>query len=74
MRTIIWTASRDATWGNFVQAMFYDGQGFLVRKDLGITSALKLKRVRVCVVSRTTTELNLHEFSNEHGLDIDVLP
>ena len=74
VRTITWTASRDATWGNFVQIMFYDGQGFAVGKDLGVTRALGLKKAKVCVVSRTTTELNLHEFSSEHGLDIEVLP
>ena len=74
VRTTTWTASRDAVWGNFVQTMFYDGQGFLVRKDLGVAGARELKDVRVCVVSRTTTELNLHEFSNKYDLGIDVLP
>ena len=74
VRSITWTASRDATWGNFVQTMFYDGQGFLVRKNLGISSARELKGASVCVLSRTTTELNLHEFSDKHGLDIAVLP
>ena len=74
VRNITWTASRDATWGNFVQTMFYDGQGFLVRKDLGIASALELKEASVCVVSATTTELNLHEFSDKHDLDMEVLP
>ena len=72
VRSITWTASRDATWGNFVQTMYYDGQGFLVRKSLGISSALELKEASVCVLSRTTTELNLHEFSDKHGLDMAV--
>ena len=74
VRTTTWTAARDAVWGNFVQVMFYDGQGFLVRKDLGLNSAFELNSRRVCVVSGTTTELNLHEFSKEHGLEIDVTP
>ena len=73
VRTITWTASRDATWGNFVQTMFYDGQRFLIRKSLGIASALELKEATVCVMSRTTTELNLHEFSDKHGLDMVAL-
>ena len=73
VRNITWTASRDARWGNFVQTMFYDGQRFMVRKDMGFASALGLKEARVCVVSATTTELNLHEFSDRHGLDMEVL-
>ena len=73
VRTVTWTASRDATWGNFVQTMFYDGQGFLVKKDLDLASAMELERTRVCVVQGTTTELNLHDFSNQHGLDIEVV-
>lgn len=35
-RNTTWTSSRDAQWGNFAQTMFYDGQGFMVRKDLGV--------------------------------------
>ena len=74
VRTVTWTTSRDAEWGNFVQTMFYDGQGFLVRRDLGLTSAMELERTRICVVQGTTTELNLHHFSDEHGLEIEVVP
>ena len=73
VRTVTWTTARDAEWGNYVQTMLYDGQGFLVRKDLGLTSAMELERTRVCVVQGTTTELNLHNFSNEHGLQIEVV-
>ena len=74
VRTVTWTASRDATWGNYVQTMLYDGQGFLVRKQLGLTSALELAKARVCVVQQTTTELNLYEFSKKHDLEIQVVP
>ena len=35
VRTVTWTTSRDASWGNYVQTMFYDGQGFMVPKSLG---------------------------------------
>ena len=38
-----WTSSRDALWGNFAQVMFYSGQGFMVRSDTGIHSALELR-------------------------------
>ena len=70
VRTITWTTSRDALWGNYAQTMFYEGQGFMVRKDLGINSALELKDATVCVTQGTTTELNLQNFSNQNGLDI----
>ena len=40
VRTVTWTSSRDAGWGNYVQTMFYDGQGFMVPNDLGVSSAL----------------------------------
>ena len=74
VRTVTQTASRDAHWGNFAQTMFYDGQGFMVRKDLGIASALDLKDLSVCVASGTTTELNLEGFSRRHNLNITVMP
>ena len=73
VRTVTWTTSRDSQWGNYAQTMFYDGQGFLVRKDLGISSALELKGASVCVTQGTTTELNLQDFSNQNGLDIKPL-
>ena len=43
--------------------MFYDGQGFMVRKDLGVSSALDLGGASVCVTLGTTTELNLQDYS-----------
>ena len=73
VRTVTWTTSRDAGWGNYAQTMFYDGQGFLVRKDLGISSALELKDASVCVTQGTTTELNLQDFSNQNNLNISPL-
>ena len=73
VRTVTWTTSRDAQWGNYAQTMFYDGQGFMVRKDLGISSALELKDASVCVTQGTTTELNLQDFSNQYNLNITAL-
>ena len=70
VRTVTWTTSRDSQWGNYAQTMFYDGQGFMVRKDLGISSALELQDASVCVTQGTTTELNLQDFSNQNGLNI----
>ncbi len=73
VRTVTWTTSRDAQWGNYAQTMFYDGQGFLVNKELGLTSALELQDATVCVTQGTTTELNLQDFSNQNSLNIQPL-
>ncbi|MCE2462774.1 MAG: amino acid ABC transporter substrate-binding protein [Dehalococcoidia bacterium] len=70
VRTVTWTTTRDAQWGNYAQTMFYDGQGFMVRKDSGIESALELEGATVCVTQGTTTELNLQDFSNQYDLNI----
>ena len=73
VRTVTWTTSRDAQWGNYAQTMFYDGQGFMVRKDVGVESALQLSDASVCVTQGTTTELNLQDFSNQYDLNINAL-
>ena len=72
VRTVTWTTSRDAGWGNYAQTMFYDGQGFMVRQDSGVTDALELTGATVCVTLGTTTELNLQDFSNQNGLNLTV--
>ena len=73
VRTVTWTTSRDSQWGNYAQTMFFDGQGFMVNKNLGISSALDLEGATVCVTQGTTTELNLQDFSNQNNLDIEAL-
>lgn len=70
-RTATWTLSRDSQLGiDFLPPNFYDGQGFTVRRDSGITSALELKAAKVCVTAGTTTELNLTDFSRTNELGI----
>ena len=71
-RTITVTSTREAQWGNFAQTMFYDGQGFMVRKDEGLTSVMQLAGAKVCVTQGTTTELNLQDFSNKNDLRIQA--
>ena len=63
-----WTTSRDASWGNFVQTMFYDGQGFMVPKSLGVSSAYELAGAAVCVNTGTTSELNMADFFRQNGM------
>jgi general L-amino acid transport system substrate-binding protein len=73
-RTTTWTAVRDTQLGlDFTTVGFYDGQGFMVPVDSGITSALELAGATVCVLTGTTTELNLADFSRANDLDITTV-
>jgi general L-amino acid transport system substrate-binding protein len=70
-RNTTWTLSRDTSLGlDFAAITYYDGQGFLVRKSLKVTSALELNDAAVCVQQGTTTELNLADYfrANHMGL------
>jgi general L-amino acid transport system substrate-binding protein len=68
-RNSTWTLSRDSQLGlDFVAVNYYDGQGFMVRKDLGVTSAKELKGATVCVQEGTTTEKNLGDFDKANSL------
>ena len=70
-RTATWTLLRDTQLGlDFTAVNFYDGQGSMVPKDSGIKSAMELKGATVCVLTGTTTELNLADFSRVNNLDI----
>ena len=71
-RNTTWTTSRNIGWGNFAPTMFYDGQGFMIRKSEGVTNRMELDNVAVCVQQGTTTELNLQDFINQNGLDVRV--
>ncbi len=68
-RNTTWTLHRDTALGlNFVGVNYYDGQGFMVMKDLGVTSAKELDGASVCVQSGTTTELNLADYFRNSGM------
>ncbi len=63
------TMSRDANLGiNFIGTIYYDGQGFMVRKDLGVKDAMELSGAAVCTDTGTTTELNITDFFNSNKL------
>ena len=73
-RNSTWTMSRDTSLGlKFAGVMYYDGQGFMVRKSLGIDSALKLSGATVCVQTGTTTELNLADYFKSNKMEYKVL-
>jgi general L-amino acid transport system substrate-binding protein len=62
-RTTTWTAVRDTQLGlEFAGVNFYDGQGFLVSKASGVKSAKDLNNATICVLTGTTTELNVADF------------
>ena len=65
-RNATWTLSRDADIGlTFVGVNFYDGQGFMVRKNSGINSVKDFKDgISACTNTGTTTELNMRDFFN----------
>ena len=65
------TLSRDTSLGlDFTAVTYYDGQGFLVNKKLGVKSAKELNGATVCVAPGTTTELNLADFARANKLTI----
>lgn len=69
VRNTTWTQTRDTSLGlNFAGVNYYDGQGFMVRKDLGVKSALELDGASVCIQTGTTTELNVADYFRANGL------
>ncbi|HKI98875.1 MAG TPA: amino acid ABC transporter substrate-binding protein [bacterium] len=68
-RTTTWTMERDTKLGfDFSGVNYYDGQGFMVRKELGVKSAKELDGASVCVATGTTTELNLSDYFRSNGM------
>jgi general L-amino acid transport system substrate-binding protein len=65
------TLERDALWGDFGPTIFYDGQGVMVRADLGVTSLEELSGATICVTSGTTTELNLADQMRFLGVEYE---
>jgi len=62
-RNTTWTLQRDTALGlDFTGVNYYDGQGFMVNKKLGVKSAKELNGATVCVQPGTTTELNLADY------------
>jgi general L-amino acid transport system substrate-binding protein len=73
-RNTTWTMSRDTSLGlKFVGVTYYDGQGFMVKKSLGVDSALKLNGASVCTQTGTTTELNLADYFKANNMTYQVV-
>jgi len=74
IRNTTWTLTRDTELGaNFTATTFYDGQGFIVRKDSGITKLEELDGATICVGAGTTTELNLADVFAARGINYTPL-
>lgn len=73
-RNTTWTLTRDTSLGlNFTGTNYYDGQGFLVSKELGVDNAEQLDGATVCIQAGTTTELNLADYFRTKGMKFNPL-
>jgi len=74
-RNTTWTFSRDVDLKQtFVGVDYYDGQGFMVPTELGVSSVLELDGATVCIQTGTTTELNLADFFRTNGMSYEPVP
>jgi len=74
-RNTTWTFSRDVDLKfEFVGVNYYDGQGFMVPKGLGVSSAKELDGATVCIGTGTTTELNLADFFRASSMSYEPVP
>ncbi len=70
IRNTTWTMSRDTSMGMiFAGVNYYDGQGFIVKKSVGVSSAKELNGATACVQTGTTTELNLSDYFKTNGME-----
>ncbi|GGE10466.1 L-glutamine-binding protein /L-glutamate-binding protein /L-aspartate-binding protein /L-asparagine-binding protein [Gemmobacter megaterium] len=74
-RNTTWTFSRDADLKfTFAGVNYYDGQGFMVNKALGVSSAKELDGATVCIQTGTTTELNLADYFKANNMKYEPVP
>ena len=69
-RVTTWTTSRDVDMPfDFIGVNYYDGQGFMVRKDLGIKSVKELSGASICTNTGTSTETNMADYFKSNGME-----
>jgi len=74
VRGTTWTLVRDTSLGlNFAGVNYYDGQGFMVSKKLGLKSAKELDGASFCIQAGTTTELNLADYMTENNMKFEPI-
>ena len=68
-RGTTWTALRDTKQGvDFIGTLYYDGQGFIVRKNLGINSLSELDGATICLAGSSTTEVTLADYFRANSM------
>ena len=74
VRNTTWTTTRDTDLGiTFAGINYYDGQGFLVKTDVGAKSDADLDGAAFCIQAGTTTELNLADHFAANGWDFEAI-
>ncbi|HEX2561258.1 amino acid ABC transporter substrate-binding protein [Phenylobacterium sp.] len=73
-RNTSWTFSRDAGLGvDFPVITYFDGQGFMVRRALNLTSVHELSGARICVQAGTDAEQNLSDYMRARAIDYQAV-
>ena len=73
-RNTTWTFTRDVSLGlNFTAVNYYDGQGFMVTKKLGVKSAKELDGASICLQTGATTELNVADYFRTHKMKYKII-
>src|SRR5215210_7569134 len=73
-RNTTWTMSRDTQLGlDFPAVTYFDGQGFMVHKTLGVSSAKEMNGASICTQQGTTTELNLADYFRANNMKYEVV-
>lgn len=73
-RNTTWTMSRDTAFGlSFAGINYYDGQGFMVKRSLGVVSAKELSGASICVQTGTTTEKNLADYFRSNKMEYKLV-
>ncbi|HBS50928.1 MAG TPA: amino acid ABC transporter substrate-binding protein [Rhodobacteraceae bacterium] len=74
-RNTTWTFSRDVDLKfEFTGINYYDGQGFMIPKELGVSSAKELDGATICIQTGTTTELNLADYFRVNNMSYEPVP
>jgi len=74
-RNTTWTFTRDVDLKfTFIGVNYYDGQGYMVKRDLGVSSAKELDGATVCIQTGTTTELNLADYFRVNNMSYEPVP
>jgi general L-amino acid transport system substrate-binding protein len=73
IRNTTWTMSRDYQGMDYPAVNYYDGQGFMVKKEAGVKSVAELSGASICVQQGTTTELNLADYFHSHNIEYKIV-